>query len=77
MHRKIHVIMPMAGEGSRFKNAGIDTPKPLIEFNGKKLFENSLEILDGIDIATRTFIVRKEHVEQYHLDEEIKKVDDL
>ena len=26
--------MPMAGEGSRFKQAGINTPKPLIKANG-------------------------------------------
>lgn len=74
MTRKIHVIMPMAGEGSRFKEAGIDTPKPLIKFKDICLFQHSLSILDGINIATRTFIVRKEHVEKYNIDKEILKI---
>lgn len=63
--------MPMAGEGSRFKDIGIDTPKPLIEFNEIPLFMNSLRTIDGVDVATRTFIVRKEHVDNWKIDEKI------
>ena len=29
--RPLHIIMPMAGERSRFAKAGWTTPKPLIE----------------------------------------------
>ena len=65
--------MPMAGEGSRFKDIGINTPKPLIEFNGKPLFVNALETVKNINIASYTFIVRKEHVDNYNIDKEILK----
>lgn len=43
-----NIVIPMAGLGSRFKNIGIDTPKPLIKVNGKTLIEHSVETL-GID----------------------------
>ena len=71
MSNKVHMIMPMAGEGSRFKDIGIDTPKPLIEFNELPLFMNSLRTIDGVEISTRTFIVRKEHVDNWKIDEKI------
>lgn len=38
----------MAGEGSRFTQAGYTTPKPLIEVKGKTLIEHSIETL-GLD----------------------------
>ena len=41
--RNLHIIMPMAGEGSRFRNAGWATPKPLIELKGKPLFVRAIE----------------------------------
>jgi CTP:phosphocholine cytidylyltransferase-like protein len=31
----MNILIPMAGEGNRFKDIGIDTPKPLIVTNGK------------------------------------------
>lgn len=71
MSRKIHLIMTMAGEGSRFKNAGIDMPKPLIELNGKPLFEHAMHTVSGIDIASMTFVVRKEHIDKYNIDKKI------
>ena len=65
--------MTMAGEGNRFKEVGIDTPKPLIEYNGKPLFVNSMSTLDNIKYDSVTFVVRHEHIEKYHIDDEIKK----
>ena len=35
MKQKIHLVMPMAGAGSRFFKNGFVTPKPLIEINDK------------------------------------------
>ena len=68
--------MPMGGEGSRFKSAGIDTPKPLIKANGVSFFERALRSISEC-MGNRfklTCIVRLEHVFQYHIDEEIQKV---
>ena len=43
-----NILIPLAGEGTRFKDNGEMTPKPLIEVNGKTLIEHSIESL-GID----------------------------
>ena len=42
----MNIVIPMAGLGSRFQNAGINTPKPLIKVNGKYLIEHSVESLN-------------------------------
>jgi len=57
------IIMPMAGAGSRFTEAGIDTPKPLIEVDGKPMFQAALESLNFDNVHSYVFIVRSEHVE--------------
>ncbi|MBR6125417.1 glycosyltransferase family 2 protein [Candidatus Saccharibacteria bacterium] len=73
--KKLQIIMPMAGEGSRFVKQGWTTPKPLIEVKGHKLFEraiNSIQV-DQIDIK-HTFIIRQEHADKYKLDAILKKI---
>jgi HAD superfamily hydrolase (TIGR01509 family) len=62
---KMNVLIPMAGAGSRFTNAGYTFPKPLIEVNGKPMIQVVVENLN-ID-ANYTFIVQKEHYEKYSL----------
>ena len=44
--QKINVIIPMAGEGRRFKEAGFKKPKPLIKVFNKTLIEIAVETLD-------------------------------
>ena len=63
----------MAGEGSRFKDAGYKVPKPLIEFDNKPLFINSLKTIDNVQFESITFVVREEFIKEYHIDETIKK----
>lgn len=55
----------MAGLGSRFKSAGIDTPKPLIMVNGRHLIEHSVESLN-ID-GRYIFITRKYDDTEYNI----------
>ena len=65
--------MPMAGEGSRFANAGWTTPKPLIELNGNPLFKHAISSVAADDIEMKySFIVRQEHIDKYRIDEGIK-----
>lgn len=40
------IIIPMAGEGSRFKKSGYTLPKPLILVDNKPLVQHSIESLD-------------------------------
>ncbi len=57
------VLIPMAGEGSRFAKEGYTFPKPLIEVNGKPMIQAVVENLD-FD-AEYIFLVRKKHLEKY------------
>ena len=43
--RTLHLIMPMAGEGSRFVKEGYIQPKPLIEYQGIPLFMRAVNRL--------------------------------
>lgn len=71
--RKLHIVMPMAGEGNRFKKEGWTTPKPLIELNGKPLFKHAISSVsaEGIELKY-SFIVRQEHIDEYKIDERIQ-----
>ena len=73
--RSLHVIMPMAGEGSRFLKEGWTTPKPLIELKGLPLFKRAIGSvgIDGVPMKY-SFIVRQEHIDKYHIDEQIKNI---
>ena len=61
----MNVLIPMAGAGSRFEQAGYTFPKPLIEVDGKPMIQTVVENLN-ID-AKHIFIVQKEHYEKYNL----------
>lgn len=42
----MHILIPMAGLGSRFSKTGIAEPKPLIRVNQKTLIEHSIKSFD-------------------------------
>ena len=71
--RPLHIIMPMAGEGSRFLKEGWTTPKPLIELKGQPLFKRAISSVKIDDVPMKySFIVRQEHIEKYGIDKGIK-----
>lgn len=62
---EMNVLIPMAGAGSRFQEAGYTFPKPLIEVNGQPMIQT---VVDNLNIDARhIFIVQKEHYEKFHL----------
>jgi len=63
---KLNVLIPMAGAGSRFQQAGYTFPKPLIDVEGRPMIQVVVENLN-ID-ANYIFVVQKEHREKYNLD---------
>lgn len=73
MKRKpIHLIVPMAGLGTRF--GGYDKPKPLIIYRYEPLFVNAVRsVLGKLKFATVTFIVRNEHIQKYEIDKIINR----
>ena len=71
--RYLHIVMPMAGEGSRFLKEGWTTPKPLIELNGQPLFKHAISSVTDKDIQMKySFIVRQEHIDKYQIDKGIR-----
>jgi HAD superfamily hydrolase (TIGR01509 family) len=63
---KLNVIIPMAGAGSRFEQAGYTFPKPLIEVNNKPMIQ---VVVDNLNIeANYIYIVQKAHRKKYNLD---------
>tara|TARA_B110000902_G_scaffold45863_1_gene51613 strand:- start:191 stop:1171 length:981 start_codon:yes stop_codon:yes gene_type:complete len=70
--KKLNVLIPMAGEGSRFTKAGYTFPKPLIDIQGKPMIQVVVENLN-MD-ANFIFVVRKEHREKYNLDSLLKLI---
>ena len=63
--KKLNVLIPMAGAGSRFEQAGYTFPKPLIEVKGKPMIQVVVENLN-LD-ANYIYVVQKAHREKYNL----------
>ena len=63
---KLNVLIPMAGAGSRFVDAGYSFPKPLIDVDGQPMIQKVVENL-GLE-ANYIFVVQKFHREKYNLD---------
>jgi beta-phosphoglucomutase-like phosphatase (HAD superfamily)/dTDP-glucose pyrophosphorylase len=62
---KLNVLIPMAGAGSRFAQAGYTFPKPLIEVRGRPMIQ---VVVENLNIeANYIFIVQREHFEKYNL----------
>jgi NDP-sugar pyrophosphorylase family protein len=59
----INIVIPMAGLGSRFANAGYNKPKPFIDVDGKPMIVRVLENLAYPDVKY-ILIGRKEHLEK-------------
>lgn len=61
----LNVLIPMAGAGTRFSDAGYVFPKPLIDVNGMPMIEAIVKNL-GIK-AHYIYVVQKEHYNKYSL----------
>lgn len=64
------VIIPMAGFGNRFVQAGYNDPKPLITVNGKRIIEYICQMFDKEDELI--FICNEYHLETTSMIEIIK-----
>jgi len=62
---ELNIVIPMAGEGSRFVKAGYTFPKPMIEVHQKPMIQL---IVESLGLKGRfIFIIRKEHLYKYNL----------
>ncbi len=63
----LNIVIPMAGRGSRFANAGYKLPKPLIPIHKKSLIECVTENIRPKCEHRFIYICLKEHVQDYDL----------
>jgi NDP-sugar pyrophosphorylase family protein len=60
----INIIIPMAGEGKRFKDAGYVNPKPFILINGRPMIELVLENI-AIEKAHYILLAKEDHLKEF------------
>jgi len=63
----ISIVVPMAGRGSRFSQAGYDTPKPLIPIHGVPMIRVVIENIRPSSPHRFIFICQAEAVARYDL----------
>ncbi|MBF6033281.1 glycosyltransferase family 2 protein [Pseudomonas sp. P155] len=65
----LNIVIPMAGKGSRFANAGFTDPKPLIQIHGMPMIQLVIANLRPNREHRFIFICQREHYSLYKLDE--------
>ena len=66
----LNILIPMAGAGSRFQEAGYIFPKPLIEIYNKPMIQC---VIDSLKLeGNYIFIVQKEHQIKYNINSVLK-----
>jgi len=69
---KINILIPMAGEGQRFLDAGYNIPKFLIDIFGKTMIEN---VINSLNIeGNYIYIIQKKHDESYDISSLVKSI---
>src|SRR3989344_3080741 len=69
---ELRVVIPMAGAGKKFLEAGFSFPKPLIDIKGKPMIQ---WVVENVNVDAKfVFIVLKEHLEKYNLNYLLKLI---
>lgn len=74
MNNILNIVIPMAGRGSRFKDAGYAFPKPLIDVQGKTMIEVVVNNLRPSVDHRFIFVVQKEHYDLFDLYNVLKTI---
>lgn len=68
----LNIVIPMAGRGSRFAEAGYKDPKPLISVHGKPMIQVVIENLTPKCEHKFIFICQNQHIKDYNLTQKLK-----
>lgn len=68
----MNIVIPMAGNGSRFRQAGYQDPKPMIPVLGQPMIELVVQNLD-LD-GQYTFLVQSAHYREYDLGTKLRHI---
>lgn len=63
----LQIVVPMAGAGQRFKDAGYTTPKPLISIAGVPMVVRAINELP--DAGRVIFLVLESHIREHQIDQ--------
>lgn len=61
----LNIVIPMAGRGSRFAQAGFTVPKPLIPLGGKPMIQWVIDNVRPVRPHRFIFLCLQEHLNQY------------
>lgn len=70
----LNIVIPMAGRGSRFVEAGYKMPKPLIDIYGHPMIEYVTKNVTPDCEHRFIFICQQEHLEKYGLAERLESI---
>ncbi|WP_241574533.1 glycosyltransferase family 2 protein [Rosenbergiella nectarea] len=69
----LNIVIPMAGEGSRFKVAGYSDPKPMIKLNNKRMIELVINNIKPNRKHRFIFICQSQHLNDTELEQVLKR----
>ena len=69
----INIVIPMAGRGSRFANAGYKMPKPLIDVNGRPMIDYVIKNIAPKEDHRFIFLCLQQHLNKYDLEKHLKE----
>lgn len=70
----LNIVIPMAGAGSRFKDAGYTCPKPFIPIHGRPMIQVVIENLKPTIPHRFIFICQKSHVHDFKLKQQLSQL---
>ena len=68
----LNIVLPMAGRGSRFAEAGYTTPKPFIPIHGVPMIKAVVDNLTPRCEHRFIFICQREHLEKYEFERQLR-----
>jgi UTP-glucose-1-phosphate uridylyltransferase len=68
----LNIVLPMAGRGSRFADAGFALPKPLIPIHGVPMIKIVVDNLTPKCEHRFIFVAQQQHIGQYDLVPKLK-----
>lgn len=68
----LNIVLPMAGKGSRFSEAGYEIPKPLIPIYGVPMIKVVVDNLTPKCEHRFIFVCQQQHIDQYDLITKLK-----
>src|SRR4030042_3499880 len=73
---KVNIVIPMAGRGQRFIEAGYTTPKTLLELGGKLIIHHIIDTMKVPGYENQfVFILRQDHCDEFQLDKKLLEIE--